>query len=96
MSRSPLSLAPAQVLVERRTGGELVLRSSHALGEPPRHVNERLRHWAAIAGDRAFLAERAPDGNLTRVTYAEARLRVDALAQALLDRGLSADRPLIV
>jgi feruloyl-CoA synthase len=96
MSRSRLALAPAQVLVERRAGGELVLRSPHALGEPPRHVSERLRHWAALAPDRAFLVERAVDGTLARVTYAEARRRVDALAQALLDRGLSAERPLMI
>ena len=49
-----------------------------------------------MAPERAFLAERGVDGALVRVTYAEARRRVDALAQALLDRGLSADRPLMI
>jgi feruloyl-CoA synthase len=96
MSASRLALAPAQVLVERRPGGELVLRSPHALGEPPRHVGERLRHWAEVAKDRVFLAERAPDGALRRVTYGEARHRVDSLAQALRGRGLSAERPLMI
>jgi feruloyl-CoA synthase len=91
-----LELAPARVLVERRDGGELVLRSAHPLGEPARHVSERLRHWAAVAPDRDYLVERARDGGLRRVTYAEARRRVDALAQALLDRGLSAATPLMI
>jgi feruloyl-CoA synthase len=94
--RPALALAPAQVLVERRAGGELVLRSPHALGEPPRHVVDRLRHWADVAPDRVYLAERGPDGSLGRVSYGEARRRVDALAQALLDRGLSVDRPLMI
>ena len=94
--RPALDLAPARVLVERRDGGELVLRSAHPLGEPARHVCERLRHWAAAAPDRDFLLERAPGGGFRRVTYAEARRRVDALAQALLDRGLSASTPLMI
>ncbi len=95
-SRPALALAPAQVLVERRSNGELVLRSPHPLGEPVRHVCERLRHWAAVAPDRDFLVERAHDGGLRRVTYSEARRRADALAQALLDRGLSASAPLMI
>ena len=95
-SRPALALAKAEVLVERRSSGELVLRSPHLLGEPPRHVGERLRHWAAVAPDRDFLVERARDGGLRRVTYSEARRRADALAQALLDRGLSASTPLMI
>ncbi len=73
-----------------------MLRSAHPLGEPARHVCERLRHWATVAPDREFLLERAPGGGFRRVTYAEARRRVDALAQALLDRGLSASTPLMI
>jgi feruloyl-CoA synthase len=94
--RPALALAPASVLVERRSNGEIVLRSPHPLGEPARHVGDRLRHWADAAPTRDFLAERGPGGALVRVTYAEARRRVDSLAQALLDRDLSADRPLMI
>jgi feruloyl-CoA synthase len=94
--RPALALAKAQVLVERRAGGELVLRSPHALAEPARHVGDRLRHWADVAPERAFLAERGLDGALHRVSYGEARRRVDTLAQALLDRDLSAERPLMI
>lgn len=94
-TRDP-ALAPAEVLVERRASGELVLRSPHALGEPPRHVSDRLRHWANAAPERVFLGERGPDGSKRRVTYAEARARADAIAQALLDRGLSRERPLMI
>lgn len=94
--RPALDLAPARVLVERRDGGELVLRSAHPLGEPARHVCERLRHWAAVAPDREFLLEPGRHGGFRRWTYAHARARVDALAQALLDRGLSAARPLMI
>lgn len=63
--RPALALAQTSVLVERRLNGEIVLRSPHALGEAPRHVGERLRHWAHVAPGRDFLAERGPDGALS-------------------------------
>src|SRR5262245_45431350 len=76
-----IPLAPARVLVEARSDGSLVLRSPHSLGDPVRHVCDRLRHWAEAAPDRVFLAERAAGGGFLRVTYREARTMVDRLAQ---------------
>jgi feruloyl-CoA synthase len=91
------SLAPARVIVDRRADGALVLSSPHPLGTCPRHVVDRLRHWAEVAPDRLFLADRLGEGRVLRsVTYAEARRLVDRLAQALIDRGLSAERPLLI
>ncbi len=88
-------LAPAGVRVERRDDGTLVLRSIHELGEHARHTSEPLRHWASIAPDRTFLAERAGVG-WRRVTYVVARDAVDRIAQALLDRGLDETRPVMI
>jgi feruloyl-CoA synthase len=96
MPLAHLELAPAHVLTERRADGSIVLRSPHPLGEPPRHLSDALRRWAHEAPDRVFLGERAEGGGFRRVTYAEARAQVDALAQALLDRGLSVERPLMI
>ena len=69
--RPALALAQASVLVERRSNGELVLLSPHALGEPARHVCERLRHWAHVAPGRdiprrARAGRRAPSRDLQR------------------------------
>jgi feruloyl-CoA synthase len=90
-------LAPARVLADRRPDGSLVLTSPHALGDVARHVVDRLRSWADAAPDRVFLADRlAPGRAWRRVTYGEARRLVDRLAQALLERGLSAERPLLI
>jgi feruloyl-CoA synthase len=90
------SLAPAGVHVERRPDGAVVLQSIHALGEYPRHTSELLRRWAREAPARTFLAERTPSRAWRRVTYAQARDAVDRLAQALVDRGLDASRPLMI
>ncbi len=91
------ALAPARVVVDRRADGALVLTSPHPLGPVPRHVVERLRHWAEATPERVFLADRSGPGRAwRRVTYGEARRLVDRLAQALLARGLTAERPLLI
>ncbi len=43
-----------------------------------------------------FLAERDAGGGWRKLTYEEARRLVDALAQALIERGLSAERPVMI
>jgi feruloyl-CoA synthase len=92
--RSP-ALAPPNVVAARRPDGSLVLESGHPLGDYPRHVGDRLRHWSEAAPDRVFLAERAGEA-WRRVGYREARRTVERLAQGLVDRGASADRPLLI
>ncbi len=59
-------------------------------------VTARLDHWAEVAPERSFLAERDGRGGWRHLTYAEARADARALGQALLARGLSAERPLVI
>ena len=77
-------------------GGGSLLSSRTPLAEHERSVGEMLRRWAVTAGDRLFIAERDAAGAWRRVTYAEARRAADAIAQALLDRGLGPQRPVAV
>jgi feruloyl-CoA synthase len=46
--------------------------------------------------ERLYLAERAAEGSWAGVTYESARQQVDAVAQALIDRGLSDARPVMI
>jgi feruloyl-CoA synthase len=55
-----------------------------------------LRHWAAQTPLSPFLVERDNDGRWVRLCYAEAADRVDSVSQALLDRNLSLERPVMV
>ena len=48
------------------------------------------------APKRTFLAKRAADGAWRRLTYAETLRQVRGLGQALLERGLSVERPLAI
>ncbi len=92
---STLRMAPAQVEVEQRPNGVRILRSPQALGPTARAVGEWLVAWAAKAPARTFLAERAGDG-WRRVSYGEALDGARRIGQALLDRGLGADRPVAI
>jgi len=89
-------LAPAAVTVTRLPGGKMLLRSPMELGPYPNNICEHLRRWAREAPDRPFLAERSPEGGWNKVTYAEALRLAECIAQGLLDRGFTAERPVMV
>jgi feruloyl-CoA synthase len=91
-----LNVGPVGALVERPGDGSIRLRSPYQLGDYPDKLGQRLVHWAAAAPDRTLFARRGPDGAWVRLGYAEVLATVRRLGQALLDRGLSADRPLLI
>jgi feruloyl-CoA synthase len=93
-----VSIAATDTIV-RSVGGEdgaVYMQSRHQLGAYPARITERLEYWADRAPDRIFLAQRDATGLWRRVSYAEALARVRRVSQALLDRNLSSDRPLII
>ena len=94
-TRAVRILAP-DTIVERRPGGLLYARSPHALGAYPAKLTECLEHWAVESPHRTFMAERNAQNEWRELTYAGALERVRAVAQALLDRGLSNDRPVVL
>ncbi len=91
-------LGTAETRVERQGDGSLVVASREPLNAFPRVLTERLAHWASAAPDRVFLAKRPQLGaqGWVTVTYAQAWAAVQSLGQALIDRGLSADRPVAI
>jgi feruloyl-CoA synthase len=95
-SLRPVRLGPSDVLVERKPDGTLYLRSPHPLETYPDKLTLRLEHWAKSAPDRVFLAQRAADGAWRKVTYAETLSQVRSIAQALLERNLSQDKPIVI
>ncbi|WP_374299913.1 feruloyl-CoA synthase [Ferrovibrio sp.] len=76
--------------------GSILMRSPEPLEPYPHRLTERLVHWAAVAPDRVFLGQRDAAGNWRHVGYAQALDAVRRLGQALLDRGLSAERPVAI
>ena len=86
----------AQAVVAERRNGCVVLRSPQVLPAYPRSMTARLDEWAARVPDRVLFAQRDAGGGWRRLTYGEARRRARRIAAALLERGLSAERPLAV
>jgi len=91
-----LEFAPAAVETTALPGGGMVLRSPMPLQPHAPSLGAYLRKWAAEAPDRLFLAERTADGGWRELTYGEAKTAVASVAQALLDRGITAEHPVMV
>lgn len=66
------------------------------IGEYPDRITDYLTHWAAEAPERVFMAERAENGSWREVSYAQMLDAARRIASALLARGLSPDRPILV
>jgi feruloyl-CoA synthase len=92
---SRLRFAPAEVNVEKRAGGVMVLRSPQPLRAYERNVGEWLVKWAREAPERVFLAEREGEA-WRRVAYAQALEAARRIGQALLERGLGPGKPVAV
>ena len=89
-------LGPTDVVVERRRDGVVLLKSPHELSSYPEAITHKLDYWASAAPDRVFLAQREGGGAWEKFTYAEVREGARRVAQALIDRKLSAERPVVV
>ena len=81
----------------RRPDGTIVMRSRIPLDPYETHIPAYLAHWARERPDGVWLAQRrGPARDWRTITYGEAKRTVDALTQALLDRGLGPDRPVAI
>ena len=81
---------------EVRSDGSMLVWREDKLRKYPDKMNERLVHWATIDPDRTWMADRLESGEWRRVTYGECLCQVRAIGQALLDLGLSTERPLAI
>ncbi len=91
-----VDLGPLDVEIERGRDGVIYARAPFALAAYDDSVTARLDHWASLAPDRIFLAERDSHGAWRSLTFAQAKAGARALGQALLDRGLNAQSPLVI
>jgi feruloyl-CoA synthase len=85
-----------EVTMERRADGTIHLRSPHKLAPYPAKLTERLEHWARMVPDRTFLAQRHASGDWRRLSYGETLDQVRRIGEALLQRDLSPQRPIVI
>lgn len=86
----------AETELSRLADGTILMRSPEPLGPYPEKLTERLVHWARVAPARSFVAQRDAAGAWRRISYAQMLQLVRSVGQALLDRGLSAERPVAI
>jgi feruloyl-CoA synthase len=92
----PISFGDPAVSIDRRDDGTIYLRPKIALGEYPLRLTDRLHHWAKAAPNRIFMAERDTSGSWRQISYAQLLTSSRHIASALLARGLSADKPIVI
>jgi feruloyl-CoA synthase len=82
--------------VRSERDGAVYLRAENALLAWPERMTDRLVHWAHERPDQTWMARRGPDDQWVRISYAQAWAQAQSIGQALLDLGLSVDRPLAI
>ena len=89
--------------VELREGlhGIQYLKAEQPLGDYAQRITDRLLHWAHNTPDRTFMAQRMKNadgssGDWQHISYAQALASARSIAQALIDRGLSPERPVAI
>lgn len=90
-----------RVKVDTRDNGVHYVQAEVPLGTYPQRMTDKLLHWSQVAPERTFLArrKRLPDGtsgDWEHLTYAQAVTAARRIGQALLQKPLSVDRPVVI
>jgi len=91
-----VKLGALDSVIDRRADGTMYIRSRQALEDYHDTIAQPLEHWARVAPDRVYLAQRDADGNWRKLTYAQTLDKVKRIGATLLRRGLSPERPIVI
>ena len=97
----PLPQKAPSIEVRRKPDGTVYIDSNHKLGVLHRSIAHLFAERAGKHPMRNFIAERTPleggkTGDWRFITYGEAFARANAIAQALLSRGMNGETPLMI
>ena len=97
----PLRFGVTRVTLKDGAPGTHYLKADQDLQAFPERLTDRLQHWAHIKPTQTLFARRVKltDGSLgdwRHVTYAEAWKTARNIAQSLINRGLNAERPVVI
>lgn len=92
----PVRMGPMTAHAESRADGTVRIRSGETLGAYPRSIVDAIAQWAEKTPDALMVADRDGGDDWRRLTYREVMDAIPPLAQALLDAGLSPERPLVI
>lgn len=97
----PMAFGVPRVLMREGASGVRYLRGEPELDAYASTMGERLAHWAKVAPDRTLFARRARHadgsaGDWQHLSFAQALDGARHIGQALIDRGLNAERPVVI
>ncbi|KAA9007855.1 feruloyl-CoA synthase [Histidinibacterium aquaticum] len=93
---STVTLWEPSVRSETRDDGSILVWQEEPLGAFPRCMTERFMHWAETEPDRVWMAERGADDAWQKTTYAEGARSIEGIGTALVEMGLTPERPLLI
>ena len=82
--------------LHHREGGVSLIEPDETLRSYPKVLTDRIAHWARVSPEKICIAKRGADQQWRTLTYAQVHDSVCRIGQALLDRGLSAERPVAI
>jgi feruloyl-CoA synthase len=97
----PMTFGVSRVNLREGTDGVRYLEAAEPLDSYAQRITDRLLHWAQVAPQRSFMARReqladGSTGDWQHLSYADALQGARRIGQALLDRGLGAERPVMI
>lgn len=97
----PLTFGVTRVRHRDGVSGTRYLQADQDLQAFPDRLTDRLQHWALTKPTQSFMARRVKNddgtlGDWQHVTYAQAWHTARSIAQSLIQRGLSAERPVVI
>jgi feruloyl-CoA synthase len=97
----PLRFGVTRVTLKDGVPGTHYLKADQELQAYPDRLTDRFQHWATNKPNQTLFARRVKlaDGTLgdwRHVTYAQAWATARNIAQALINRGLNAERPVVI
>ena len=97
----PLKFGVTRVTLRDGQPGTHYLQADQALAPYPERLTDRLQQWAQTRPAQTFMARRVKlaDGSLgdwLHINYEEAWHTARRIAQALINRGLSTERPVVI
>ncbi|TAK47590.1 MAG: feruloyl-CoA synthase [Xanthobacteraceae bacterium] len=91
-----IAIGPCDVEMTERADGVIYVKSLVPLGAFPGRLTERLEHWAVVAPERIFLAERDGRDGWRTLTYGQTLPLARRVAVGLLAHNASPERPVAV
>ena len=97
----PMTFGVTRVKLRDGVPGTHYLEADYALQDYPARLTDRLQHWAEVAPERTLFARRvklanSALGDWKHISFSQAWATARAIAQSLINRGLSAERPVVI